>query len=47
MDWKAFINDKGDVTANTDGSPDWNYMEQYVKNLMFEKYQYYFDFTNE
>lgn len=35
------------LPANTDGSPDWNYMEQYVKNLMFEKYQYYFDFTNE
>lgn len=31
------------VPVNTDGDPDYDYMEQYIKNLMIEKYSNYIE----
>lgn len=34
------------VPVNSDGEPDYLYMEQYVKNMMIAKYQSYLDYVN-
>ena len=35
------------VPLNSDGEPDYEYMEQYIKNMMLKKYQQYLAFLSE
>ena len=32
------------LPTTNEGEPDWDYMEQYAKNLMLKKYQQYLEF---
>ena len=34
------------VPVNDDGKPDYEYMEQYVKNMMLKKYKQYLAFLD-
>lgn len=34
------------VPVNSDGKPDYDYMEQYAKNLMIKKYRQYLDYVH-
>lgn len=34
------------VPVNSSGQPDYDYMEQYTKNLMIKKYRQYLDYVD-
>ena len=44
---KRMIRQKLIIPINNDGDPDYEYMEQYSKNVMLKKYQQYLDFLEK
>ena len=40
-------NEKILLPVNEDGNPDYEYMEQYIKNIMYKQYKRYLDFLED